>query len=93
MRRIEVSRSAWTDIDRLEDWLVAHEAPYAADLGIALREAIIGLRDFSERGRYSGVGALRELIVPFRSWSYVITYRVTVSSVIIARIHHGLEDR
>jgi hypothetical protein len=36
---------------------------------------------------------LRELIVPFRTWSYVITYSVTVSSVIIARIHHGFEDR
>ncbi|MDB5456998.1 MAG: type toxin-antitoxin system RelE/ParE family toxin [Caulobacter sp.] len=54
---------------------------------------MISLRDFPERGRHSGVGALREFIVPFRTWSYAITYRVTVSSVIIARIHHGLEDR
>ena len=53
----------------------------------------MSLRDFSERGRHSGGGTLREFIVPFRTWSYVITYRVTVSSVIIARIHHGLEDR
>ena len=54
---------------------------------------MMSLQDFSERGRHSGGGTLRELIVPFRTWSYVITYRVTVSSVIIARIHHGLEDR
>jgi len=93
VRRIEVSRSAWADIDRLEDWLIKNGAPYAADLGIALRDAMIGLRDFAERGRPAGSGALRELVVPFRTWSYVITYRVSVSSVIIARIHHGLEDR
>ena len=81
------------DIDRLEDWLVENEAPYAWDLGVVLRDAMMSLRDFSERGRHSGGGTLREFIVPFRTWSYVITYRVTVSSVIIARIHHGLEDR
>jgi plasmid stabilization system protein ParE len=93
VRQIDVSKSAWMDIDRLEDWLIENEAPYAWDLGVALRDAMMSLQDFSERGRHSGGGTLRELIVPFRTWSYVITYRVTVSSVIIARIHHGLEDR
>lgn len=91
MRRIDLSRLAGIDLDRLEAWLA--DAPYAADLGVVLEDAIMSLRDFPERGRHSGFGELRELIVPFRTWSYVITYSVTVSSVIVARIHHGLEDR
>lgn len=93
MRRIELSRLAWIDLDRLEAWLAVNGAPYAADLGVTLRDAIASLREFPERGHHSGFGELRELIVPFRAWSYVITYSVTVSSVITARIHHGFEDR
>ena len=93
MRRIEIAKLAWADIDRLEEWLVERQAPYAKALGATLLDAMYALRDFPERGRHAGVGALREFILPFRTWTYVISYRVTVSSVIIARIHHGLEDR
>ena len=93
MRRVEISRRAWIDLDRLEAWLSDNDAPYASDLGIQLRNAILSLRDFPDRGRRAGVDELRELIVPFRSWSYVISYSATVSSVVIARIHHGFEDR
>jgi plasmid stabilization system protein ParE len=46
MRRIEFSRLAWIDLDRLEGWLAANGAPYAADLGAALRDAIASLREF-----------------------------------------------
>lgn len=88
MRRIDLSRLAGIDLDRLEAWLAD-----AADLGVVLEDALMSLSDFPERGRHSGFGELRELIVTFRTWSYVITYSVTVSSVIVARIHHGLEDR
>ncbi len=93
MHDIELSRLAWIDLDRLEAWLANNGAPYAADLGVALRNAITSLRDFPERGRHSGFGELRELVVPFRTWGYVISYSVSVSSVTIARIHHALEDR
>ncbi|PVM93314.1 type II toxin-antitoxin system RelE/ParE family toxin [Caulobacter endophyticus] len=93
MRSIALSRLAGIDLDRLEAWLIKNSASYAADLGVTLDQAISSLQEFPERGRHSGFGELRELIVPFRTWSYVITYSVTVSSVIIARIHHGLEDR
>jgi len=93
VRGIELSRLAGIDIDRLEAWLAGNGAPYASDLGDVLADAIDSLRDFPERGRYSGFGELRELIVPFRTWSYVISYRVLPDRVTIARIHHGLEDR
>jgi plasmid stabilization system protein ParE len=93
VRRIELSRLAETDLDRLEAWLEKNGAPYAADLGVALEDAVTSLGEFPERGRHSGFGELRELVVPFRTWSYVVTYSVTVSRVIIVRIHHGFEDR
>jgi plasmid stabilization system protein ParE len=93
VRRVELSRLAGIDLDRLEAWLADNSAPYASDLGDVLGDAISSLRDFPERGRHSGFGELRELVVPFRSWSYVISYSVSVSSVVVARIHHGLEDR
>jgi plasmid stabilization system protein ParE len=93
VRRIVVAQRAWDDIDRLEMWLIERDAPYAEALGDLLRDAMHSLRDFPERGRHSGVGSLREFIVRFRTWTYVITYRVNANGVTVARIHHSLEDR
>jgi plasmid stabilization system protein ParE len=93
VRRIVIASSAKDDIDRLEAWFSERDAPYARSLGVALREAIRSLRDFPERGRSAGVGDMREFVVPFRTWTYVISYRVRPDRVTIARIHHALEDR
>jgi plasmid stabilization system protein ParE len=93
VRRIVIADPAWADLERLEAWLADRDASYAETLGVTLRTAINGLRDFPERGRSSEVSAMREFIVPFRTWTYVISYRIRPDRVTIARIHHGLEDR
>lgn len=93
MRRIIIAAPAWDDLERLQAWLIDRDAPYAEALGVALRAAINGLRDFPERGRSSRISAMREFVVPFRTWTYVISYRVGPDRVTIARIYHALEDR
>jgi len=93
VRRIVIADPVWADLERLEAWLADRDAPYAEALGVTLRTAINGLRDFPERGRISDVSAMREFVVPFRTWTYVISYRVRSDRVTIARIHHALEDR
>ncbi|WP_297515017.1 type II toxin-antitoxin system RelE/ParE family toxin [uncultured Caulobacter sp.] len=93
MRRIVIAGPVWADLERLQDWLADRDAPYAEALGATLRAAILGLRRFPERGRLSAISEMRELVVPFRTWTYVISYRVRPDRVTIARIHHSLEDR
>lgn len=93
MRRIVIAGPAWADLERLEVWLADRDAPYAKALGVTLWSAFNNLRDFPERGRLSEISAMREFVVPFRTWTYVISYRVRSDRVTIARIHHGLEDR
>lgn len=93
MRRIVIAAPAWADLERLQAWLADRDAPYAEALGMVLRTAINGLRDFPERGRLSRVSAMREFVVPFRTWTYVISYRVGPDRVTIARIHHASERR
>jgi plasmid stabilization system protein ParE len=93
VRRIVIAGPVWADLERLEAWFADRDAPYAEGLGVTLRTAINGLRDFPERGRSSKISAMREFVVPFRTWTYVISYRVSHDSVTIARIHHALEDR
>jgi plasmid stabilization system protein ParE len=93
VRRIVIAGPVWADLERLQAWLADRDAPYAEALGVTLRTAINSLRDFPERGRSSKISAMREFVVPFRTWTYVISYRVRPDRVTIARIHHALEDR
>lgn len=93
MLRIVIAQPVWADLERLQTWLVDRDAPYAEALGVTLRAAIQGLRDFPERGRMSEISEMREFVVPFRTWTYVISYRVRPDRVTIARIHHALERR
>ena len=93
MRRIVVAEPAWADLERLQAWLIDRGAPYAEDLGVTLQAAILSLHDFPERGRMSAISEMREFVVPFRTWTYVISYRVRPDRVTIARIHHAQEDR
>ncbi len=93
MRRVVIADPAWVDLERLEAWLADRDAPYAEALGVTLRTAIHGLRDFPERGRSSEISEMREFVVPFRTWTYVISYRVRSDRITIARIFHGFEDR
>jgi plasmid stabilization system protein ParE len=93
VRRIVIAGPAWADLERLQAWLADRDAPYAEALGVTLRMAINGLRDFPERGRSSKISEMREFVVRFRTWTYVISYRVRPDRVTIARIHHAREDR
>ena len=93
MYRVFVTQAAMIDIDRLEDWLLEHDALYGLELGAALADATNTLVDYPERWPRSRDGRYRELYVTFHSNQYDIRYRVKGDRVTIARIHHSREDR
>ncbi len=53
------------------------------------------LHALPERGRPSGVRDVRELIVPFGRYAYVLRYSYSAAAdeVIMLRIWHGREER
>ena len=93
MYRVIVSPAAMADLDRLEDWLLEHDAPYGLELGAKLADASATLVDYPERAPLARSGRYRELYVAFHSNQYVIQYRVRNLTVVIARVFHSREDR
>lgn len=93
MMRIVVSERASADTDRLKDWLLAHDASYAIDLGVRLEAAIGSLMQYPERAPTSRDGRYRELYVPFHAHRYVVQYQVKGAVVVILRLFHSREDR
>ena len=93
MYRVIVTPAAMADVERLEDWLLEHGAPYGRELGAKLADASTTLVDYPERAPLSRGDRYRELYVAFRSNQYVIQYRVRGPTVVIARVFHSLEDR
>lgn len=93
--KLIVSREAAADVERLHDFL-REQNPIAAQRAVVLlTEAVDSLESLPDRGRPSGVPAVRELIVPFGRSAYVIRYvhLVDEDSVIVLRIWHGRERR
>lgn len=58
-----------------------------------LQAAIASLDEMAERGRRTRTVGIRELVVPFGSAAYIVTYRVEAERVLIARLHHSRESR
>lgn len=93
--RIVFSPHALADLDRLKDFLSDKNPPAAGRMTVALIEAIGSLERLPARGRSSGEGRLRELIVPFGRAAYVVRYAVmpAADEIIVIRIWHGREMR
>lgn len=75
------------------DYLAMRSPAAALRAYDTLEAAIRSLDEFSERGRPGPEPELRELIVRFGQGAYVVQYRVDPTTVIVARIFHGREDR
>ncbi len=91
--KLIVSEAAIAELKRLHVFL-AENSPAAADRAIAaLVGAIQSLDLFPERGRPSTIPDLRELIVLFGRFGYVLRYAYSASTeeVVIIRIWHGRE--
>jgi toxin ParE1/3/4 len=92
-RDVRLTSIANRDLARLVDFLADRNPAAALRAYDILEEAILSLDQFSERGRPGPEPGQRELIVPFGSGAYVVQYRVDPTTVVVARIFHGREDR
>lgn len=90
--RVVISPSANRDVDRLEDWLAERSPQAALRVGGVLKAAFLSLADMPHRTWRIDEG-VRELMVPFGRYGYVIRYEVRESRVIVTRVFHALEDR
>ena len=93
MKPVVVSPRAYADVRRVEAWLAKRDPNAAPKVGPLLFAAMMSLQGFPERGRQAVNYRGRELTVPFGAQGYVIRYRVEVTHVIIATVHHSLERR
>ena len=93
--KLVVSREAAADFERLHDFLREENPEAAQRLVAVLSEAVDSLSLFPDRGRPSGIPAVRELIVPFGRSSYVIRYihLADEDTVVVLRMWHGREQR
>lgn len=79
--------------DVWKGWLIDKDANAATRVGPLLFEAMMSLSEFPERGVRALRARGRELFIPFGANGYVIRYRVEATRVLIATVHHSLEDR
>lgn len=90
MRRLQLTRSAVRDLERLRAFIAEHDPAAAARISLRLRATLQHLVDHSELGHpVEELPAVRELV----AGDYVARYTVTDEAVIVLRIWHGKEDR
>jgi plasmid stabilization system protein ParE len=92
-RKVRLARTVYSDFDRLADFLATKNPRAAASAIAKLRQAILSLAEYSERGRPSRRTGLRELVVPYAKAAYVVVYLVEQNTVVVLRIFHSREDR
>lgn len=92
---IVVSRHALADLERLRKFLEVKDPGAARRIVHLLLAAIESLQRFPDRGRSLPGGMLRELVVPFGDFAYVIRYAHLPERdrVVIVRVWHGRESR
>jgi len=90
-REIRLTARARHDLSRLEAFLIK-KSPDAARRAVdAIAQAVRSLADHAERGHVGKRPDLRQIPVAFGNSGYVIQYRVSHKTVVIARIKHALE--
>jgi len=87
-RPVRFSPDAADDLDRLAAFLV-DKSPAAALRAVgAITHGAESLETFPERGRPLE-GGLRELVIPFGRYAYVVEYRVDADAVVISRVRQS----
>lgn len=89
--RIRWTVAAADDLQRIHDYLGEHEPHLARSTVIAIREAILSLKKFANRGRPGAVDGTRELL--HERLPYIVAYRVREEAVEILHIWHPSQER
>jgi toxin ParE1/3/4 len=84
---IRWQRTALSDLEAIQDYLLERNPPAALRLVSELREAALSLVEHPNRGRPGRVPGTRELVVS--GTMYLIPYRVRGEVIEILRVFHG----
>lgn len=86
------SFEARDDVDRLADFIAAHDQSLAGEIEQELSQAPRKLRDFPRRGFRLSEFDPRE-VREFRLRSYLLRYELAGTDIIVLRFFHAREDR
>jgi toxin ParE1/3/4 len=89
--RIRWTVAAADDLQHIHDYLREHEPHLAQTTVIAIKEAILSLQRFPNRGRPGAVDGTRELL--HERLPYIVAYRVQEEAVEILHIWHPSQER
>jgi plasmid stabilization system protein ParE len=93
--KLTVSTTALADLERLRRFLADKNLNAARRAVSAIIRAIDSLHVFPDRGRPTGLGSMRDLIVPFGRSVYIVRFvhDAERAEIVIIRIWHGREQR
>lgn len=88
--RVEISDAARRDLSTAFIYIAERNPRAARATRSAIRNAMLGLRQFPNRGRPGKAPGTRELVVS--KTPFVVVYSVSETVVFIARIRHASQD-
>ncbi len=91
IREVRLTARAKNDLSRLEAFLIKKNPDAARRAVDAITGAIRSLPEHAERGHIGRQPDLTQIPVAFGNSGYVIQYRVSNETILIARIKHALE--
>jgi toxin ParE1/3/4 len=89
--RIRWTPAAADDLQHIFDYLTEHDPLLARSTIISIRDAILSLKKFPNRGRRGLVEGTRELL--HDRLPYILAYRVREETIQILHIWHPAQDR
>ncbi|MDP1732106.1 MAG: type II toxin-antitoxin system RelE/ParE family toxin [Devosia sp.] len=87
--KVEWTRTAQLDRDRLIDYLETESAQTALIVDERIHDQVQRLREFPDSGRRGRVPGTLELVI--RRTPYIAAYRVDGNAVIVLRLLHGAQ--
>lgn len=89
--RIRWTPAAADDLQHIFDYLIEHDQPHARPTVASIRDAVLSLKKFPNRGRRGVVDGTRELL--HRRLPYIVAYRVRHDTIEVLHIWHPAQDR
>jgi len=89
--RIRWTPAAADDLQHIFDYITQHEPTVARSTVISIRDTILSLKRFPNRGRLGVVEGTRELI--HDRLPYIVAYRIKEDTIEVLHIWHPAQDR
>ena len=89
--RIRWTPTAADELQRIFDYLTQNDPLLARSTVISIRDAVLSLKTFPNRGRRGVVEGTRELL--HDRLPYIVAYRVRQDTIEVLHIWHPAQDR